>query len=75
MAEKKKKWIKAAVKPENKGKFKAKAEAAGKSTAGFAAEHSGDKGTLGKEARLAQTFSKMKHHSAKHARSKLYGEK
>ena len=76
MAEKKK-WIKKAVAPENKGKFKAKAEAAGKSTAEFAKEKAGAAGTLGKEARLAQTFSKMKHKapSAKNMREKMYGEK
>lgn len=62
----KKKWIKSAVKPQNKGKFAAKAEAAGKSTAAFAADHAGDNGTLGKEARLAGTFAKM--------RKKRYGK-
>ncbi len=54
VAEKKKKnWIKAAVKPENRGKFKAKAEAAGETTREFAAEHKGDSGKLGQEARFA----------------------
>jgi hypothetical protein len=59
MAEPKKGWIKKAVKPENRGKFRAKAEAAGKSTRAFAAEHKDDSGTLGKEARLAQTLMGM----------------
>ena len=60
MADKpKKKWIQSAVKPENRGKFKAKAEAAGKTTKEFAAEHAGDKGTLGKEARFANNVMGM----------------
>lgn len=63
---KKKNWIKSAVKPENKGKFAAKAEAAGKSTAEYAAEKADAPGKLGKEARLARTFAKM--------RSKRYGK-
>lgn len=57
---KKKNWVKKAIKPENKGKFRAKAEAAGKSTAEYAEEKKDAPGTLGKEARLAQTFSKMR---------------
>lgn len=57
------KFIKAAV-GDNKGKFKAKAEAAGESTAAYAAEKSGAPGTLGKEARLAKTLIGMhKKHS------------
>ena len=71
---KKNKWIKAAVKPENKGKFTEKAEAAGKSVAEFAKEKSGAPGKLGREARLAKTFESMKH-KAKNPRNKLYGEK
>lgn len=57
----KKKWIKKAISPENKGKFREKAEAAGKSTSAFASEHAGDSGTLGREARLAKTLMSMKH--------------
>lgn len=57
----KKKWIKGAIKPENKGLFKEKAEHAGKTTREFAAEHAGDSGTLGKEARLARTLMGMRH--------------
>lgn len=50
-------WIKgAAIK---KGAFTAKANAAGKSVASYASEKSGAKGTLGRQARLAQTFRKM----------------
>lgn len=56
---KKKNWIRSAVKPENKGKFTAKAEAAGKSVKEFAAEKKDAPGALGKEARLATTFQKM----------------
>lgn len=57
----KKKWIKGAIKPENKGLFKEKAERAGKTTREFAAEHADDSGTLGKEARLARTLMGMRH--------------
>ncbi len=54
----KKKWIqKADIKA---GAFTKKADAAGKSVPEFAAEKSGAPGKLGKEARLAQTFSKMR---------------
>lgn len=56
MADKPKKWMQRAVKPSHKGKFTAKAEAAGKSVAEFAAEKKDAPGTLGKEARLARTF-------------------
>lgn len=55
---KKRNWIKSAVK--SPGKFSAKAAAAGKSTSEYAAEKARAPGTLGKEARLAQTFSKMR---------------
>lgn len=70
---KRKNWIKKAVPESRRGIFKKKAEAAGKTTREFAAEHSGDSGTLGKEARLAQTLMGMKKKSAKlydHPRSK-----
>ena len=52
-------WMADAVKPENKGKFSAKAAKAGKSTAEYASEKASAPGTLGKEARLAQTFEKF----------------
>lgn len=55
-----KKWIQKAVKPENEGKFSAKAKAAGKSTQAYADEKADASGTLGKEARLAMTFAKMR---------------
>lgn len=72
-----KKWIKGAIKPENKGKFKEKAEHAGKSTAEYAEEHAGDGGTLGKEARLAKTLMGMHHKkpSGHSMRKKMYGNK
>lgn len=52
-----KKWIKGAIK--HPGAFSAKAKAAGKSTREFAAEKAGASGTLGKQARLAQTLMGM----------------
>lgn len=51
-----KKFIKKAINPEHKGQFRAKAEAAGETTRQFAAEHAGDSGKTGKQARLAQTL-------------------
>ncbi len=57
------KWIKGAIKPENRGKFKAKAEAAGKTTAEFAREHEHDSGATGSQARLAETLMGMQHKS------------
>lgn len=47
-------WMERAF-SKNKGKFRKKAARAGKSTPEFAKEHAGDSGTLGKEARLAET--------------------
>lgn len=74
MAEgKRKNWIKKAVPDSRKGVFRKKAEAAGKTTREFASEHSGDSGTLGKEARLAQTLMGMGKKRAKlydHPRSR-----
>lgn len=61
-------WIKGAVK--HPGAFTKKAEAAGKSVAEYAAEKKDAPGTLGKQARLAQTFRKMaakNRYSPKHA--------
>lgn len=63
MAGRKHKFIKAAV--GQKGKFKAKAEAAGKSTAEYAAEKASAPGTLGREARLAKTLIGMHKRSPK----------
>lgn len=59
-APKKKKWISKAVPDAHKGKFKAKAEAAGMSTRAYAAKEAGASGALGKEARLAETLMGMK---------------
>jgi hypothetical protein len=55
--EKGEKWIQKAVK--HPGAFTAKAKAAGKSVAAFAKEKAHAPGTLGKQARLAQTLKKM----------------
>lgn len=69
----KKNWVKKAVPESRRGVFKKKAEAAGETTKAFAAKHAGDKGTLGKEARLAETLMGMKHKRAKlydHPRSR-----
>lgn len=55
-----KQWMKDAVKPSHKGKFAAKAARAGESTAEYAKEKSSASGVLGKEARLAETFSKFR---------------
>ena len=52
-----KKWIAGAIR--HPGAFSAKAKKAGMSTAAFAAKHSGDSGTLGKQARLAKTLMGM----------------
>lgn len=55
----KKKWIQAAIPKSHRGVFKAKAEAAGKSTAEFAKEHEHDSGKTGSQARLAETLMGM----------------
>lgn len=62
-----KKWIKGAVEG-GKGAFKAKAEAAGKTTKEFAAEKADAPGKLGKEARLASTLMDM--HKGRRSRDK-----
>lgn len=64
----KKKWIKEAVPKARKGVFKAKAEAAGKTTAEYAKEKAGSPGALGAEARLAENLMGMAHKK----KSKLY---
>lgn len=79
MAEKK--WIAGATENAH-GQFAAKAKAAGKSTREFAEEHKGDKGKLGKQARLALTLmgmhgkkeTKKKHRSASENRKAMYGK-
>lgn len=71
----KKKWIKKATENAH-GQFKAKAEAAGKSTKEFASEHAGDSGKTGAQARLAETLMGMHHKkkkmSGKKMRSQMY---
>jgi len=51
------KWIQKAIK--HPGALTRKAKAAGQSTSAFAKSHAHDKGTTGKQARLAQTLSRM----------------
>jgi len=55
---KSKKWIAGATSNAH-GQFRKKAEAAGESTRQFAAEHAGDSGKTGKQARLAETLMGM----------------
>lgn len=55
---KKKKWIQALDLDE--GSFSGKAKAAGKTTPAYAEEKSDAPGKLGKQARLAKTFAKMR---------------
>lgn len=59
-------WIAGAIK--HPGAFKAKAQKAGKTTKEFAAQHLHDKGTLGKQARLAYTLMGM--HGSGHTAEK-----
>lgn len=53
-----KNWIAKAV-GGNEGKFSAKAKKAGMSTQRYAAKKANAPGTLGKEARLAQTLTRL----------------
>lgn len=53
-------WMQSAVIPSHKGLFTKKAKAAGMSVPQYAAKKSGASGTLGKEARLAQVFEKLR---------------
>lgn len=69
MAERKKKnWIKKAT-DNSHGQFKAKAEAAGKSTKSYAEEHKHDSGKTGKQARLALALMGVSHNKEKKGRS------
>lgn len=63
---KKKKWIAKATENAH-GQFRAKAARAGESTRAFAAEHKGDAGKTGKQARLALALM-----GAHHKRAKIY---
>ena len=75
MAEKKH-WMKKAFANAH-GQFRAKAEAAGKSTSEFAHEHDDAKGRLGKQARLAEIgMASHKHHTPQSKiRKSMYGSK
>jgi hypothetical protein len=53
-------WMQKAVIPSHKGLFSAKAKRAGVSTKEYAKEKATAPGTLGKEARLAETFEKLR---------------
>lgn len=55
---KKKNWIKKATSNAH-GQFAAKAEKAGETTKAFAAQHAGDSGKTGQQARLAKTLMGM----------------
>lgn len=69
-----KRWIKKATPEDSKGKFAAKAKAAGKTTKQFAAAKADAPGTLGKEARLAETLMSMhKGRSQSSRRQSRYG--
>lgn len=68
---KSRKWIKGAIK--RPGAFKAKAEAAGKTTREFAAEKADAPGRLGQQARLAETLMGM--NKGKSRSDKWYGKK
>lgn len=57
---KSKNWIAGAIK--HPGALRRKAKNAGMSTSAFAEAHAGDKGTTGKQARLAQTLSRLRKH-------------
>ena len=65
-----KKWISGAIK--HPGALKKKAKAAGESTQEFAKAHASDKGTTGKEARLAETLEGMHKGPKKSAAKTLY---
>jgi len=53
-----KNWIKGAIK--HPGALRRKARAAGESTAAYAQEHASDKGTTGRQARLAITLGRLR---------------
>lgn len=71
VAEKKKKWIQSAT-ANSHGQFRRKAEAAGETTKEFAAEHKGDPGKLGKQARLATALMGASDAIKPKHRSKFY---
>ena len=59
VADKPKKWIKAAIK--HPGALRQAADGSGETTARFAEDHAGDTGVMGKRARLAKTLMSMNH--------------
>lgn len=67
----KKNWIKTAIPKARRGVFKAKAEAAGKTTREYASEKADAPGALGKEARLAENLMGMRKKNS----AKLYGSR
>lgn len=69
----KKKWIQSATENSH-GQFKAKAEAAGKSTKEFAEEHKDSSGKLGKQARLALTLMGVSHKTEEKKTTRQPGE-
>lgn len=75
MAEKKKKWIKKALNPDNKGVFTAKAEKAGETTREYADKKASAPGNLGKEAHLAKALMGMHKVNHRSLRHKMYGTK
>jgi hypothetical protein len=70
MAERKK-WIGKAT-ANSHGQFRAKAEAAGKTTREFAKEKEHASGNTGEQARLAETLMGMHHGKKKSRRETLY---
>jgi hypothetical protein len=69
------KWMKKAF-ANSHGQFKAKAEAAGESTAEFAKEKAHAPGKLGKQARLAEVgMHARKHKNAKDMQASMYRKK
>lgn len=53
-------WMQSSVIPSHKGLFSAKAKRAGMTTQEYARKKANAPGTLGKEARLAETFAKLR---------------
>ncbi len=64
---KRRKWIQSAT-ANSHGQFRAKAEAAGKTTREYAKEKENAPGVLGKQARLAETLMGMSHSHAEKAK-------
>lgn len=67
------KWIDGAIK--RPGAFKAKAEAAGKTTREFAAEKADAPGRLGRQARLAETLMGMNKSKSESRSERWYKKK